>query len=87
MTQHFSQVFGPVIKAYWRSCWNTTILIMQSQATSPPDIVLDHISVATGVVPVLYRGSLLYVFAKSMRIVTPHVSAVTMRHAEFLPQA
>lgn len=58
--------------------------MMQSQVVSQRVIVLNHISVATGVVPVLYKASVLRIFAKSMRIVTPQVSAVPMRHAHFL---
>ena len=57
---------------------------MQFRVLSQPDIVLDHISVATGIVPVLYKASIARISAKSMKRVTPHVSAVSNRHVVFL---
>ena len=57
--------------------------MMQLRLISQHDIFLGHISVATEVVLVLHKASILRIFAKSMRIVTPHVSVVPIRHADF----
>ena len=60
------------------------ILMMQAQVISQRDIVLDHICAATGIVPVPHKALFLRIFAKSMRVSTPHVSAVPIRHVGFL---
>lgn len=56
---------------------------MQHQLDSQCDIIRDHISVATGIVPVLYKVLILQIFAKNMRVAMPLVSAVPIRHVGF----